>query len=432
MKTTVLLLVVVLLEFAIVHSLHSQWVRNGLQGTAVSGIVIVSNISGGTYIFAGTNGNGIYRCAVNDTTWTPVNSGLTVSLTNFGTFETTLTGTQTNLFAGCSRGVYRSTDNGTSWVLVNSGLPWSVTSLAAIPNGIGGTALFAGTFFGGVYRSTNDGTNWSQVNSGLGSMNIYSLGVANTPGSGATLFAGTDVGVYRSTDNGGTWTSSNSGLSGVYVKCFTTLGTDIVAGTSSTNGPFRGIFVSTNNGTTWDTTGLSNGEINGLTTIGNTLFGSVYFPGLVLSTDTGASWRAVNTAGLTANYGTYSIGIPVLSGTDLYAGTWDGVWRRPLSEIITSVRNRGSDGPNSFALFQNYHNPFNPTTTIRYQIPEASFVTLKVHDMLGREMTTLVSERQNAGYHTVTFDAGNLPSGVYFYRISANRFSAVKKLLLIR
>lgn len=88
--------------------------------------------------------------------------------------------------------------------------------------------------------------------------------------------------------------------------------------------------------------------------------------------------------------------------------------------------------PKDFALLQNYPNPFNPTTVIGYQLPVNSLVTLKVYDIIGREVKTLVNGPQIAGSYTVRFDGGNLPSGVYFYKIRTEEYSDVKKLILIK
>lgn len=88
--------------------------------------------------------------------------------------------------------------------------------------------------------------------------------------------------------------------------------------------------------------------------------------------------------------------------------------------------------PASLTLGQNYPNPFNPLTSIRYAIPENSFVTLKIYDMLGREIKTLVSEEQGAGNYTVQFNAQNISSGVYFYKITAGKFTVSKKLILVK
>jgi len=88
--------------------------------------------------------------------------------------------------------------------------------------------------------------------------------------------------------------------------------------------------------------------------------------------------------------------------------------------------------PLTFKLEQNYPNPFNPTTTIKYSIPKQSYVTLKVYNILGSEIKTLVNEEKSAGNYQVKFNAANLPSGVYFYRIQAGSFNQVRKMLLIK
>jgi hypothetical protein len=88
--------------------------------------------------------------------------------------------------------------------------------------------------------------------------------------------------------------------------------------------------------------------------------------------------------------------------------------------------------PNTFRLGQNYPNPFNPSTTIKYGLPKNSFVTLKVYDILGREVTTLVNENKMAGTYQVNFNASNLASGIYFYTIKAGDFSQTKKMLLVK
>jgi len=88
--------------------------------------------------------------------------------------------------------------------------------------------------------------------------------------------------------------------------------------------------------------------------------------------------------------------------------------------------------PEIYSLSQNYPNPFNPTTVIQYSLPEVSNVKLRVYDMLGREVATLVNKEQTAGVYNVQFNAANLSSGVYFYRIEAGNFVASKKLLLLK
>ena len=89
-------------------------------------------------------------------------------------------------------------------------------------------------------------------------------------------------------------------------------------------------------------------------------------------------------------------------------------------------------GPRSFKVEQNYPNPFNPSTVISYQIPNNSFVTLKVYNILGKEVATLVNEEKSSGIYRVTFDASHLPSGLYIYSVTAGKYSQVKKMMLIK
>ena len=83
-------------------------------------------------------------------------------------------------------------------------------------------------------------------------------------------------------------------------------------------------------------------------------------------------------------------------------------------------------------MAQNYPNPFNPATSITYQVPEISFVTLKVYDLIGREITTLISEEKPAGIYEVEFEGSGLPSGIYFYQLRAGDFIEIQKMLLLK
>jgi hypothetical protein len=99
----------------------------------------------------------------------------------------------------------------------------------------------------------------------------------------------------------------------------------------------------------------------------------------------------------------------------------------------TSVREDPAAGlPETYALSQNYPNPFNPLTNIQYSIPKSGFVTLKIYNLLGQEVATLVEGNQTAGTYVATFDASRVSSGVYFYRLSSGRFVEVKKMLLLK
>ena len=113
-------------------------------------------------------------------------------------------------------------------------------------------------------------------------------------------------------------------------------------------------------------------------------------------------------------------------------GTGMGGWRAAITDLLTSVEDGQDDWPGNFILSQNYPNPFNPATIIGYRLPSAGHVTLKVYDGLGREVTTLIDERQDAGGHSIVFNAAGLPTGVYFYRLQAGTRCEVRKLILLK
>jgi hypothetical protein len=305
------------------------------------------------------------------------------------------------------------------WVQTNGSYSGWVNCFAVSPNGTGGMNLFAGTDGGGVFLSTNNGTSWTAVNTGLPShTGVWSLAV-----SGRSLFAGTTAsGVYLSTNNGTSWAAVNTGLpSYSNVWSLAVSGTNLFAGTI-------GVYLSTNNGTTWTQTGLTDTFVYSLAVSGTSLFAGTGASGVYLSTDNGTSWTAVNT-GLPSYSDVWSLAV---SGTNLFAGTEGGVWRRPLSEMITSVKGLRASGPEAYALQQSYPNPFNPSTTIRFSLPKSGYVTLKVYDLVGREVETLVEGVRAAGTYSVEWIPNNLASGVYLYRMQAGTFTDVKRLLLLK
>jgi ligand-binding sensor domain-containing protein len=357
-------------------------------------------------LFAGLSDYGVYVSPDSGVTWTPISSGLTNRTVRCLTFS------GLNLFAATDSGAFRSSvERTTLWNWAKTGLMDSYIYTLAVS----GTNLFAGTY-NGVFLSTNAGSNW--VHTSLPDTVVLALAI-----SGTTLFAGTEIGVLRSTDNGSNWTAVNEGLTNRLVLSLAVSGTNLFAGTY-----YGGIFRSTNAGTTWDSvsTGLS---YWGTTVISfavddKNLFAGTW-DGVFLSTNQGTSWRAVGLP----HTDIFSLAV---CGNYLYAGTGDAVWRRPLSEMITTISSFPNDLPVQSNLYQNYPNPFNPSTTIRYALPARSHVALSVFNTLGQRVATLVNEIQEAGYHDVRFDGSNLSSGVYFYKLQAGSFVQTKKLLMLR
>ncbi len=108
------------------------------------------------------------------------------------------------------------------------------------------------------------------------------------------------------------------------------------------------------------------------------------------------------------------------------------MWIAAVINVLTDVQPEMNAIPTDYTLYQNYPNPFNPTTKIKYSLPKSSFVQLKIFDLLGNEITSLVKGEQTAGYHEVEFNASSLSSGIYFYRLEAGGFSFSKKLILMK
>jgi hypothetical protein len=105
------------------------------------------------------------------------------------------------------------------------------------------------------------------------------------------------------------------------------------------------------------------------------------------------------------------------------------VWRRPLSELVTSVH---EEIPRQFALEQNYPNPFNPVTKIEYSLPRASHVVLSVFNLLGEEVSRPIDAYQPAASYGVQLDGSGLPSGIYFYRLKAGMFVQTRKMVILK
>ena len=369
-----------------------RYMKAGSSWNAVDSALLQMDVSGFadgiTGIIAGTLGNGIFQSSDTGKTWTPTDTGLT----DGNVYNLASQGKE--VFACTPTSGFLSTDGGLHW----TGMPpWEARYP---PYGalyrpvysppyleIACRRLLGGTRSDGVFLSTDDGHSWTAVNNGfpppiplyeVGYPSIFSLAFAGT-----SLIAGTDEGLFFSTDVGGQWTASDSGWVPGGVGCFASRGVDVFAG--SPNGVFHS----------------SNG---------------------------GKAWRAVN-AGL-INPGITALAV---SGTDLFAAVFeDGVWMRPLAEMIASAQDELSATQATFRLEQNYPNPFNPTTTIRYAIPRRGSVRITVFNVLGQEVGRLVDGVQDAGYHDVRFDGTRLASGIYFYRILAGGFSQTKRFVLVR
>jgi hypothetical protein len=176
--------------------------------------------------------------------------------------------------------------------------------------------------------------------------------------------------------------------------------------------------------------------VNALAVSDANIFAGTWGGGVFLSTNSGTSWTAVNSGLTNSDVRALAVSPTVggTGGTNLIAGTWgSGVWRRPLSEMIISVKEPISvEMPSVYSLHQNYPNPFNPSTTIEFSIPQSGFVSIEVFNTLGQVVGRLVNEELQPGKYKTSWDASGFPSGTYFYRLQSGSFSETKKLILVR
>jgi len=236
-------------------------------------------------------------------------------------------------------------------------------------------------------------------------------------------------GIFRSTDNGESWVHLTSTLTSVmiYALAFNS-SNHIFAGTSG-----NGIIYSTNDGQTWTqkNNGLANLECIGLCiNSADYIFTTPYNAGVFRSVDNGNSWTSIS-SGLT-DFNIQSLAV----NSDEYMFAGSGYFFRSINPT-TSVEYENDQYPSNHFLSQNYPNPFNPTTTIAYKIPENEFVTIKVYDILGREVAMLVNEEKSAGSYEVEFNSHsgevrNLTSGIYFYQLKTEEYSQTKKMILLK
>ena len=246
-----------------------------------------------------------------------------------------------------------------------------------------------------------------------------------------------DDGIYCSSDNGNSWAACNEGLP--YLKSPSiakTADNTLFAIVQTNNYSKAYLYKSTDFGDHWIQS--SDYEINGYVTklfISST---DILFcnenESILYSSDNGANWIHRDVGSEIYNFAETSTGVLIASGSyGIFISEDNGMsWNyKQITNTIVGVNINKNRNYNYF-LSANYPNPFNPTTNIKYRIPYREFVALKIYDVLGNEIETLVNEEKPAGSYSVNFNASSLASGIYFYRIKAGSFVQTKKMLLLK
>ncbi len=451
----------------------TTWTRVGFKAssTSVNGrFAIRSNTVGG-----GPTGPNCFNVGIDmitiervaappplPTTWYEQVTGVTADLYTISAADIN------NVWAAGTTGKVVRTTNGGTWTNVSGNLPagdifyacWAFDANTCLV-----TSSPGATF---TYKTTNGGTNWVQVFTQAGGfIDGFYFKDANNG-----LMLGDAVGGrssnWKTTNGGTTWDSAGvnfASTEGFYNNSIAGVGDVVYIGGGNTK-----IFKTTNFGTTWAPTVAAPGEANiasvyfndannglfggntlvQLTTNGGTTWTSVTPPGtagqtvgiagtapsnywaartgtVYATTNAGTNWTTSYTAA-----GTFRHMVKARTGSPyLYACRSNGTVAK-YGGLFTGVTPGSNGVVSNYALNQNYPNPFNPTTKITFAVPVSGLVNLKVYDMTGKEIATLVNGQLNNGNYSVDFNAASLSSGIYFYTIKSGNFTDTKKMMLIK
>jgi len=435
------------------HNIKSQWVLQNSNAPSNIGdvSVVTDNIVWGVGksnlgLFvakttnAGTNWNIILTAGIDTQSEVPVIAAFDENTAVIGTNK---------LYFNAIRRIYRTTNGGQSWSIV--------FTLNSFINGIRSlnstTAYFHGDPVGGrfeFYRTTNKGATWD-------STGLYAPSFGGESGSVYSLDVNQQVISFGAIGNSAVYFSTNGGVNWQRKIVNATL-LDIAYtlfkdGTNGIVGDSYLLYRTTDGGNNWIQLPFNGRNyVQGIAGFGNHLYAGRRYV-IYYSSNYGNSWvrqdSSIANIGLWAFQGKYYNGKLNMWGVG-EAG------RISYYAFPVGIKQLSKNIPENFKLLQNYPNPFNPSTTIRYEIPGLSSprtdplssprtdplssprilggepVTLKVYDIMGREIATLVNERQSPGTYEVTIDGSGFASGVYFYRLTSENFSETKKMLMIK
>jgi photosystem II stability/assembly factor-like uncharacterized protein len=456
----------------------TNWEKKGFRAPTASAngrfAIVYSVVSGGpsgaNSDFIGIDALTIERSAtpppVPTGTWTEQTSGLATVLYSVSAVNDDVAWT-----CGAAGKVLRTTNKGVNWTNVSGNLPAAV-AMYNIFAWDANTAIVTGSSTSSfIYKTINGGVNWTTVSTIAGGFddNLWMTDVNNAYCIGDAV--GGNWNLLKSTNGGNNWASwftmPTTNTSGTYNNAACFLGQQVwwspvgeskmkyssnmgvswadqtlplanitatwfnnstlgLAGGSSAS---AGLLKTTNSGTTWTslTSPYPTSSASGIVGAQNTWWLSQQGTGISKSTNDGTTW----TTDYTAPAGSFYHMTLSRSGATIWAIRSNGGISR-YGALISGVTPISTETPSDYSVSQNYPNPFNPTTKINFALPKSGLVTLKIYDITGKEVATLVNEVKNVGTYSVDFNGANLSSGMYFYKISVNGFSEVKKMSLIK
>jgi len=436
----------------------TNWIQSSINSLTVKSLYVKDSI-----IYAGTIVGGVYKSADNGVNWTPT-SLIYIDVN-------ALIAVGGNVYAGTAgQGVYLSSNNGANW----SQTSFNNNTIISFSNY--GSTIFAGTSGSGVYMTKNAGVNWTQVNDGMGNQQVGALStygnyvIAGTGGNGFWRRYILEFAPIRGDANLDSAvnvldvTADVNYILGNPPVPFSTLAADVntdlvinvldVVGTvniilhptfkqfaNKENNDISGsanLYIQNNNLKMFSTMPVKGIQFN-LTGAGAQ--NVTFTPSSVLTNYQVVSGSKSDTA---KTFIIFTMSDTALSAGNHTLGTFTGltggiamnqvfISDENGNGILTSGgENENTEIPKEYSLQQNYPNPFNPVTTIGFQIPKSGITSLKIYDVTGRLIKTLVNEFKQTGNYKVEFDAGSVASGVYFYKLTSGDFVSTRKMVVLK
>lgn len=388
----------------------------------------INMINENTGYSGGTIGN-LYKTTNGSANWSDVNWIIKNNFAGSSINDICFFNLKRGIVLSDSGKIFITNDSANSWTTITTGTIANLKRVCFLDNNTGIVIGKNGT----VLRTTNSGTNWTTINISS-ALNLN--GICKTP-TGSLFICGDTSFILKSTNAGVNWnfipTPSSKHLNSV---AFKNDNFGYVVGDTGT------AYKTSNGGINWQ-------KENYLVTSEKLNYAKWYNDSSLCIVGNN------NTIRMTRNNGNYwgwskdSAGFPgyariyqghinfvqfVNNNSGFVCGSFGLIERTTDGggQLINGIINNGITIPDCYILNQNYPNPFNPSTNIKYQIKSNTLVILKIFDILGKEVETLVNEKQSPGTFEIQWNGSNYPSGVYFYQLKAENFSETKRMILIK
>jgi len=424
MKNLIILLIGLFLLVSPVYSTAFQTLSSGTTNP-LHKVVFTDNYTGYVVGSFGT----ILKTTNGGINWFPLSSNTTTTLNSVYFLNPT-----TGWVVGNNGIILKTTNAGLNWLISYSGSA-SFSSVYFL-NALTGWAVGE---YAACLKTTNGGTNWFNQLVAVGSSSSLSSVVFNN--NKGFITATDSLNLFTTTNEGSNWVGNgirSGGISNNEISFSGNFGITVGGEFFNPGGIKPVLFVTTNNGQSWTERTLFNrnavliavricqSNTNICYAVGQYRSDSIFNnKGLIMSsTNGGQTWLD---EAWTNNIALYGIAV---TGTDVYIVGDHGVILKSPNPI--GIRQIGTEVPDKYLLSQNYPNPFNPTTNIEFSAPKKGSVRISVFDMTGREVATLINEVLSIGKYRVDFNASNLSSGTYFYKLTAEGYSSVKKMVLVK